>query len=163
MKCRLGLSVSASKMEETDALIGGESSGGLTIRGHIKGKDGIFAASLLVEMMCVTGKGLSEIMEEISEKYGRVTMSECDFKFSHEKKAQLQELLFTEKKIPDFTLPVEKVSYMDGLKVYFENGGWIIARFSGTEPLIRVFCEMPTEELANQISDEMCAFLGLSK
>ena len=43
----------------------------------------------------------------------------------------------------------------------FENGGWIIARFSGTEPLIRVFCEMPTEELAKQTSDEMCAFLGL--
>lgn len=151
----------SSKMEETDALIGGESSGGLTIRGHIKGKDGIFAAALLVEMMCVTGKGLSDIMEEIYEKYGRVTMTECDFKFSQEKKEELQKLLFQEKKVPQFSVAVEKVSYMDGLKVYFENGGWIIARFSGTEPLIRVFCEMPTKELAQQTSDEMCAFLGL--
>ena len=64
----------SSKMEETDALIGGESSGGLTIRGHIKGKDGIFAAALLVEMMCVTGKGLSDIMEEIYEKFGSVVI-----------------------------------------------------------------------------------------
>ena len=50
---------------------------------------------------------------------------------------------------------------MDGLKVYFENGGWIIARFSGTEPLIRVFCEMENKELAEKISDELLAMLGL--
>ena len=88
-------------------------------------------------------------------------MSEADFKFSIEKKTALQKLLFEEKKIPDFSLDVEKTSYMDGLKIYFKNGGWIIARFSGTEPLIRIFCEMPSMEQARKISDEMCAFLGL--
>lgn len=151
----------SSKMEETDAIIGGESSGGLTIKGHIKGKDGIFAASLLVEMMCVTDQGLASILKDIYDKYGYMTMSEADFKFSIEKKTALQKLLFEEKKIPDFSLEVEKTSYMDGLKVYFKNGGWIIARFSGTEPLIRIFCEMPSMEQARKISDEMCAFLGL--
>ena len=133
----------------------------MTIKGHIKGKDGIFAASLLVEMMCVTDQGLASILKDIYDKYGYMTMSEADFKFSIEKKTALQKLLFEEKKIPDFSLEVEKTSYMDGLKVYFKNGGWIIARFSGTEPLIRIFCEMPSMEQARKISDEMCAFLGL--
>ena len=52
-------------MQETDAIIGGESSGGLTVKGHIHGKDGIYAASLLVEMIAVSGKKLSEIAEDI--------------------------------------------------------------------------------------------------
>ncbi len=151
----------SSKMEESDAIIGGESSGGLTIKGHIKGKDGIFASSLLVEMICKTGKGLSEMLDEIHTKYGQSFMSERDFKFSNEKKAELQKLIYEDKVLPDFSEKVAKVSYMDGLKVYFENGGWIIARFSGTEPLIRIFCEMENKELAEKISDELLAMLGL--
>ena len=55
----------SSAMERTDAVIGGESSGGLTIRGHIRGKDGIFAATLLIEMICVTNKKISEILNDI--------------------------------------------------------------------------------------------------
>lgn len=151
----------SSKMEEKDAVIGGESSGGLTIRGHIKGKDGIFAAGLLVEMMCVTGKRLGEMLDEIHQQFGDFVMIEGDYRFSEEKKERLMHQLFQEKKLPDFELPVEKVSYEDGVKVYFENGGWIIARFSGTEPLIRVFTEMSTKEKAEQISKKMIDFLGL--
>lgn len=151
----------SAKMEEQDAVIGGESSGGLTIRGHIKGKDGIFAAGLLVEMMCVTGKRLAEMLDEIHEQFGDFVMTEGDYRFSYEKKEALVELLFAEKKLPEFGIEVEKVSYEDGVKVYFKNGGWIIARFSGTEPLIRVFTEMSTKEEAQQISNKMTGFLGL--
>lgn len=68
-------------MEADDSLIGGESSGGLTIRGHIKGKDGVFASSLLVEMISVTGKKLSELLDEIYGKYGYAYMAEGDCKF----------------------------------------------------------------------------------
>lgn len=151
----------SAKMEETDAIIGGESSGGLTIRGHIKGKDGIFAAGLLVEMMCVTGKRLAQMLEEIHEAFGHFVMVESDCRFSNEKKEELVTLLFHEKKLPEFNLLVDKVSYEDGCKVYFKNGGWIIARFSGTEPLIRVFAEMETQEEAERISKRMLDFLGL--
>ncbi len=157
----VGFKYISSKMEETDSILGGESSGGLTIKGHIKGKDGIFAAALLVEMMCVTHKSLSTILKDIYEKYGYMVMSEADFKFSNEKKAELMKLLFEDKQVPTFAEEIEKVSYMDGLKIYFKNGGWIIARFSGTEPLIRIFCEMPSMEMAKQTSDEMTKFLGL--
>ena len=127
----------SAKMTETNAVIGGESSGGLTVRGHISGKDGIFASSLLVEMMCVTGKSLSEIYKELTDEFGTFFMAEHDERFSIEKKEELKKLLFEEKKLPDYPLEIEKVSYLDGCKVYFKNGGWIIIRFSGTEPLLR--------------------------
>lgn len=148
----------SSKMEETNALIGGESSGGLTIRGHIRGKDGIFASALLVEMLCVTGKSLRELLDEIYDRYGHLEMAEFDTRFSAEKKEELQQTLFVEKKLPTFPWAVKSVSYMDGLKICFENG-WIIARFSGTEPLIRIFCEMETREIAESAIDMMRKFL----
>ncbi len=151
----------SSKMEEVDALIGGESSGGLTIRGHIKGKDGIFASALLVELVCKTGKKLSELLREIYDTYGMCEMHETDYKFSAEKKEELMKLLFEEKKIPQYDLEIAEISYRDGLKIYFKNGGWIIARFSGTEPLIRIFCEMENIEKAKECCEIMREFLGL--
>lgn len=158
----VGFKFISAKMDETNAMIGGESSGGLAIRGHIKGKDGIFASSLLVEMISVCGRRISDILEEIYTKYGRCEMSEFDTKFSQEKKEELTDRLFVKKELPDFGLTVDHVSYEDGCKVYFENGGWIIARFSGTEPLIRVFCEMETIEQAKQITDIWVRELGLA-
>lgn len=151
----------SAKMEETGALIGGESSGGLTIRGHIKGKDGIFASALLVEMLCATGKHLSELLSDIYARYGHCVMEEFDTKFSLEKKAQLQDILFKQKKLPAFETEVDHISYMDGVKVYFKNGGWIIARFSGTEPLLRIFCEMGTLDEAKRTINTMREFLSL--
>lgn len=151
----------SSKMEETDALIGGESSGGLTIRGHIRGKDGIFASALLVEMLCVTGKTLRELLDEIYERYGRLEMAEFDTRFSAEKKAEMQDRLFAKKELPTFPWEVGSVSYMDGCKVNFKNGGWIIARFSGTEPLIRIFSEMETHAVAEEAISVMRNFLGV--
>ncbi|WP_113674180.1 phosphoglucomutase/phosphomannomutase family protein [Vallitalea guaymasensis] len=151
----------SSKMEETNALIGGESSGGLTIRGHIKGKDGVFAASLLVEMISVTNKHLSKLLDEIHEQFGKFEMAEHGFGFDVEEKERLLKILYTDKKIPEFSFEVERVSYMDGVKVFFKNGGWIIARFSGTEPLLRVFAEMDCMDKAEIVSKEMKEFLGI--
>ncbi|MBW7571433.1 phosphoglucomutase/phosphomannomutase family protein [Caproiciproducens faecalis] len=151
----------SSKMEETDALIGGESSGGLTVRGHIHGKDGVYAGSLLVEMMSVMGKSLRDILDEIHRKYGNFVMDEFDCRMTGERKEELQKLLFEEKQLPLFDLTVEKISYLDGCKVYFKNGGWIICRFSGTEPVLRIFCEMENAAEAERISRVFRDFLGL--
>ncbi len=151
----------SSNMEKYDCLIGGESSGGLTIRGHISGKDGIFAASLLIELLSVTGKSLSQLLEEIHGSFGSSYMTEKDFKFSYAEKDRLMKLLFDQKKLPEFNYEVERVSYMDGVKVYFKNGGWIITRFSGTEPLLRIFCEMENEEMAVAVSNIMKDFLNI--
>lgn len=151
----------SSKMQETGAIIGGESSGGLTVRGHINGKDGVYAASLLVEMLAVTKMKISEIADMIETEFGAIYMEERSYKFTEEKKQEIFKILLEEKKIPSLPFEVEKVSYLDGCKVYFKNGGWILARFSGTEPLLRIFCEMENEEDAKKVTALYEAFLKL--
>ena len=135
----------SSKMEETDALIGGESSGGLTVRGHIHGKDGIYAAALLTEMVAKTGKSIAALYREILNRFGEVFTADTELILKPEDKERLKAVLFAEKTLPEFGVEVERVSYLDGCKVYFKNGGWVIARFSGTEPLLRVSSEMPSQ------------------
>jgi len=153
----------SAKMQEVDAVLGGESSGGLTVRGHILGKDGVYAASLLVEMVALTGLKLSELMKQIEESYGSGHMEERDYRFTKEKKASIWGTIMEKRQLPEFPsrLPVDHVSYLDGSKVYFQNGGWIIARFSGTEPLLRIFCEMPEEKDAIMLCDCYETYLGL--
>ena len=150
-------------MNETDAIIGGESSGGLTVRGHIKGKDGIYAATLLVEMIAVTGKKLSEIYDDIETIFGEIYMEERDYKFTQTKKEEILHILMEEKKLPVLPYSIKNISYLDGSKVYFENGGWVTARFSGTEPLLRIFCEMPDGKDAKRVCEIYEEFLSLKK
>ncbi|MBP1755138.1 MAG: pgm [Firmicutes bacterium] len=157
----VGFKYISSKMNETDAVIGGESSGGLTVRGHIKGKDGVYAAALLVEMIAVVGKKLSEIVQDIYDEYGFRYMDERDYRFDQQKKEEIYQLLLVDRLLPEVGLELEKVSYLDGCKLYFKNGGWIGIRFSGTEPLLRIFCEMPNEGEEKQICDIFEKFLGL--
>jgi phosphomannomutase len=157
----VGFKYISAKMQETDAIIGGESSGGLTVKGHIHGKDGIYAAALLVEMIAVTGKKLSEIAEDIRNQYGEIHMEERSCRFTPEEKTEIYQTLMEEHRIPEFPCEKERVSWLDGCKVYFKNGGWVSARFSGTEPLIRIFCEMEKEEDAKRICGIFETFLGL--
>ena len=165
----------SAKMSETGAIIGGESSGGLTVQGHINGKDGIYAGMLLIEMIAVAGKRLSQIRDEIDAQYGRHYMEEQSLRFPAERKAELTDLLMVQKKLPDFgrvvpdkhsgaeykTPEIGKVSYMDGCKVYFTDGSWVIARFSGTEPLLRIFCETENPDKSKAVCDLFAGFLGL--
>jgi phosphomannomutase len=147
-------------MEAHDALIGGESSGGLTVRGHISGKDGLYAASLLVEMLSLSGKKLSELLQDLYNRYGELHSAEYDWALTEESRCAIRRLIMEEKKLPEFPLPVEKVSDLDGCKVYLK-GGWIIVRFSGTEPRVRIFAEADTENHARDLVRRMAEFVGL--
>lgn len=151
----------SAKMQEKNAILGGESSGGLTVRGHICGKDGVYAASLLVEMVAITGMKLSELMRQIESELGRSCMEERDYRFTKEKKRAIWEKLIEKKQLPELPYEIERVSYRDGCKVYLENGGWIIARFSGTEPLLRIFCEMNRKKDAMELCMLFERFLEL--
>lgn len=151
----------SSKITETDALIGGESSGGLTVRGHINGKDGVYAAALLVEMLAVTGKKISEMYDDIREEFGYFYMLEENFSFRAEKKPEYRKILLEDKTLPTFETEIDHTSYLDGCKVYFKNGGWVCVRFSGTEPLLRIFSEMPDKELAEKTCNAYKNMLGL--
>ena len=147
----------SAKMAETDAIIGGESSGGLAVRGHISGKDGIYAASLLVEMLAVTGKSISEIYREITDEVGTLVYREADFRMTPARKRELQQLLFEEKLLPDLSR-ICRINREDGVKLYFEDGSWVICRFSGTEPLLRMAAE---GESAQQAEGYIAAWKAL--
>ena len=150
----------SAKMAETDAIIGGESSGGLAVRGHISGKDGIYAAALLVEMLAVTGKSISEIYREITDEVGTLVYREADFRMTEMRKAELQKLLFEEQRIA--SLPqIERISREDGVKLYFRDGSWVICRFSGTEPLLRMAAEAEEEKQAEAYIAAWQALLDL--
>ena len=157
----VGFKYISAKMAETNAIIGGESSGGMAIRGHIQGKDGIYAAALLVEMLAVTGKSIAEIYSEIQERYGILFFAEEDLATTPQNKQLLQQLVFTEKKLPEFTGKIAAVSYADGCKVTFDDGSWVICRFSGTEPLLRFAAEGNTDKQAQSHIACWKAFLNL--
>ena len=157
----VGFKYISAGMDEHDALIGGESSGGLTVRGHISGKDGLYAASLLVEMISVTGKKLSELVRDLFERFGELHTAEYDWPLTQELKDRIFRMIMEEKRLPDFGRKVEKISYMDGCKVYLD-GGWAIVRFSGTEPRVRIFAEAETEEAARGLVETMARHTGLS-
>ena len=149
------------KMAETDAVIGGESSGGMAIRGHIHGKDGIYAAALLVEMLAVTGKSIADIYREITREFGMLYYEEGSFATTREHKDLLKQQVFEEKKLPQFAEKIEKISYEDGCKVFFEDGSWVICRFSGTEPLLRIAAEGNTQDQAKDLIRRWSVFLNL--
>ena len=149
----VGFKYISAKMAETNAVVGGESSGGMAVRGHIAGKDGIYAAALLVEMLAVTGKSVAELYQEIEDRYGKLYYEEAAFTMSAEHKTALQERLFVKLELPEFGNEIDHVSREDGCKVYFSDGSWVICRFSGTEPLLRFAAEGAAPEQAkNYIS-----------
>ena len=150
----------SSGMDAHDAIIGGESSGGLTVKGHISGKDGLYAAGLLVEMLCVTGKPMSALIRELYDTYGEMHMAEFDWALSEEKKAEIHRQVMVAHRLPDFGETPERVSYEDGCKVYFPDG-WVILRFSGTEPRIRIFAERNTYARAKALAKTMADWVGV--
>ena len=151
----------SAAMVDHDAVLGGESSGGLTIRGHILGKDGIFAAALIVEILARTGKTISQLLDHIHSVTGRLSSAEANLPATPEMRIivpkQLAAMIAAHESTPS-TLGghrVEGISTLDGTKFFFKNDNWALMRFSGTEPVLRIFSEADTEEMANQLIDAL--------
>ena len=137
----IGFKYISSAIDRYDAVLGGESSGGLTVRGHIHGKDSIYAASLFIEMVCALGSP-TKMLASLEERFGHFEMVEANLAFPAERKAEIHKTLMLDKLLPQFEgATVVRVNYEDGCKVYFEDGSFVICRFSGTEPLLRIFAE----------------------
>jgi alpha-D-glucose phosphate-specific phosphoglucomutase len=143
----------AAGMVEHRALLGGESSGGLTIRGHILGKDGIFASALIVEMLAVTGTRVSALQEKVLAITGRLYSVEDNLAATADMRIIVPQRVKAVIDAGDTPYPVVKVTDYDGLKVYFEGDNWALLRFSGTEPLLRIFAEADTPEKARALVD----------
>ena len=151
----------SAKMAETGAIIGGESSGGMAVRGHIPGKDGIYAAALLVEMLAVTGKSVSELYREVVEIYGELRYAEVSLAFDPTRREELKRRIYEERQVPGFVVPIDRIRYDDGCKVYFADGSWVVCRFSGTEPVLRIAAEGATADWAKAYIDRWRELLVL--
>ncbi len=142
----------AEGMKRENALLGGESSGGLTIRGHILGKDGILAAALVVEMLAKTGEKVSRLLERIFQQIGRLYMAELNLPATPEMKVLFPRHLGQARvdRIGEFA--VRGISNMDGTKFLLDDDQWVLLRFSGTEPLLRIFAEADSPQKAQELT-----------
>ncbi|MBR2969684.1 MAG: phosphoglucomutase/phosphomannomutase family protein [Clostridia bacterium] len=132
---------------ERDAIIGGESSGGLAIHGHVGGKDSLLAISLCLKAMSVMKKTFKEIFEEVLEfanNYSKVIMDK-QYDYTLEQKEYIDSIL-NKRILPPHRYEIEKIDYQDYIKIYYTNGNWVLIRFSGTEPILRIFAETDSEE-----------------
>jgi phosphomannomutase len=141
----------AAAMKANQAILGGESSGGLTIRGHILGKDGILSAALVVEMLAKTGEKVSHLLEQVYGQIGRLYMRELNLPATPEMKALFPRHLSQNKVEEIAGLPVRGISGMDGTKFLLDGDQWVLLRFSGTEPLLRIFAEADSPARADAL------------
>jgi phosphomannomutase len=146
-------------MQEHQALLGGESSGGLTIRGHILGKDGIFAAGLIVEMLARTGQKVSQLRQTVYDLTGRLYALEESLPATPEMRVAVPRRL---RDMPAGRIgpyPVLRVSQLDGTKLYLENDNWASVRFSGTEPVLRLAVEADSPSKAAELVEWLRQFV----
>jgi len=146
-------------MVERDAVLGGESSGGLTIRGHILGKDGIFACALVVEMLARTGQKISQLRERVYSLTGHLFQAEESIPATPEMRVAIPRRLSENPCDRVASYRVLKVSQIDGTKLYLENDNWALLRFSGTEPVLRLAAEADSPEKAAELLDWLRRFV----
>jgi phosphomannomutase len=128
-------------MLEHDILMGGEESGGLGVKGHIPERDGILMALLLLETMAVNGKGLRQLLDETMDEIGHFHYRRIDLPLTVEAREQLIERLQVETLTTIASRLVKDKNVRDGFKFIFDDGSWLLIRPSGTEPLLRIYCE----------------------
>lgn len=147
-------------MREYNPIIGGEESGGLSIKGHIPEKDGILANLLILEAMAVKNKSLVELQQELYELAGAKFFNELvNLKLDNQE--QIKKALEDAKNLSEVDgLKVVKVDTKDGVKLYLEdNTSWILIRPSGTEPLLRIYFESNSVEKIESLKKSVNAIL----
>jgi phosphoglucomutase len=127
-------------INKDEIILGGEESAGLSIRGHYPEKDGILACLLAAEAVAVRGKSLTEQLDELYSRVGRLESGRIGVKLTPEVAQKLKDKL-AEQPTEISGRKIESVNRMDGVKFIFAGGDWMLLRPSGTEPLVRVYAE----------------------
>lgn len=140
----IGFKYICDRMQRDEVLIGGEESGGIGIPRHMPERDGIFSALLLIEHLQMTGQSLSEAVEGLMRVAGEHAYDRIDVHVPVKRKEQLLKSL-RQKPRTFAGRMVAEVQTLDGVKYCFEDGGWLLFRPSGTEPLLRVYAEAKDE------------------
>jgi phosphomannomutase len=137
----VGFKYVAPKMIELDALIGGEESGGYAFRGNVPERDGILAGLYMLDFMVRTGKKPTELLEMLFAKVGGEHFYDrIDTPFSGDRETR-EKTILDAKPATLGGLKVTELVTLDGFQFRLEDGGWLLIRFSGTEPIMRVYCE----------------------
>jgi len=165
IECGIGFKYICDLMLERDILIGGEESGGIGITRHMPERDGILNSLLLAHIMAEEGKPLGQLVRDLQQKYGQHHYGRLDLHLSNEVKDDAMRRAGAKPgKIGSFG--VQKAETLDGVKFFldaptYSSGAeaWVLVRASGTEPLLRIYCEAASPELVSQILKETDAFV----
>ncbi|HLX13455.1 MAG TPA: phosphoglucomutase/phosphomannomutase family protein [Bacteroidota bacterium] len=150
----VGFKYVAPKMMETDAMIGGEESGGYAFRGHVPERDGILAGLFFLDMMCKMEMKPSQIVQKLFEKVGAHYYDRIDKVLDAAKKPGILARLQSNHPKSIAGLDVVKSQTTDGFKYILSDGSWLLIRFSGTEPLVRIYTETVNKDLVKKILDD---------
>ena len=138
-------------MMEHDALIGGEESGGFGFRGHIPERDGVLSALYLLDFVVKTGKTPSQLIEYLYQKVGGHYYDRIDLHFPADQRAAIVERLRAARPTEIDGTPVTPEVMDDGFRFVFADGGWLLIRFSGTEPVMRIYTETNSVDRVQRI------------
>ena len=143
----LGFGSARALLLKNGVLMGGEESGGMSIKGHIPEGDGVLMGLLLLEVMADAKMPLHELVADLLDAYGPAQYARTDLKLKRPvaKKAMV-ELLLKAAPAQIAGIGVERIDTVDGVKYYLEDGSWLLIRPSGTEPVLRVYAEAPNDE-----------------
>ncbi len=144
----IGFKYIAERMINTDVLIGGEESGGIAVKGHVMERDGLLMALVLLEVVAKHGKPISQIVKDMMKEYGQHDYTRNDLHL--ESRLEVVEHLLSNPPSEVGGKLVQHVEDLDGLKLRFDNG-WLMFRASGTEPLLRIYCEMDSKEAVDEM------------
>jgi alpha-D-glucose phosphate-specific phosphoglucomutase len=141
-------------LREKEVVIGGEESGGISFKGHISEKDGIFTGIKIAEIRAKTKKSFSQLLEELQSEYGPCVSGRYDVTCPDNLKQVVMKKLSSD--IPDKItgIKVSAVNRIDGLKLILKDGGWLLIRPSGTEPLLRIYGESTDKERLKAILEQ---------
>ena len=157
----VGFKYVAPKMVELNALIGGEESGGYAFRGNVPERDGILAGLYMLDFMVRTGKKPTELLKLLFDKVGGEHFYDrIDTPFKGDKQEKIDRILATN---PETIggLKVTELVTVDGFQFRLEDGGWMLIRFSGTEPIIRVYCETMHKDKVQAILQDGLKIAGI--
>ncbi len=150
----IGFKYISEIMMHEDVLAGGEESGGIAVKGHIPERDGIYDGLVLFEFMNKTGKTLKQLCEEVYAITGRFVYDRKDLHIENDKKNAIIKTAQEEGYSSFGKYNFNRIETIDGVKYHLDNGGWIMLRASGTEPLLRVYAEGNSkEETADILND----------
>lgn len=158
---KIGFKYISEVIVQDDVLVGGEESGGIAVKGHIPERDGIFDGMLLLEFMTQTGKTMKQLLEEVYEVVGAFYYKRDDMHIAEAKK---QEIIKTAEGggYKDFgKYFYTHTENIDGVKYYLKDGGWVMLRASGTEPVLRIYAEGNSKEEADDILKEVKKTIGI--